>query len=216
MEEIFMKVSVNSIRPIASVALVAGETFTLIYFYPRRDFNERAFFSLLIFFSAFNLLFENWKPIRRTRGLRRIRGLGFVILALLCLIALRYWIAGDHISAMALAAIPGLAASSPLVRLSWRPAIRDWHQIMQDKKIATKLIALVIGTLSFITLDIMMIAARSWILALSTFWSILSSILALFSLCLSVLIVLTIWKVTKKLGVEPFPTQNCIAQEDRP
>lgn len=211
-----MKVSVNSIRPLASVALVAGETFTLVYFYPRRDFDEHAFFSLLIFFSAFNLLFENWKPIPRTRGLRRIRGLGFVILVLLCLIAFRYWVAGDHISAMALAAIPGLAALAPLRRLCWPSAMRDWHQITQDKKTATKFIASIIGVLSFVTLDFMIIAARSWILALSTFLSILTSILALFALLLSVVIVPTIRKIIEKLSVEPFPTQNCIAQEERP
>jgi hypothetical protein len=208
MEEIFMKVSVNSIRALASAALVAGETLTLVYFYPRRNFNEHAFFSLLIFFSTLNLLFENWKPIRGTRGL------GFVVLILFCLIALRYWVAGDHISAMALAAISGLAALAPLIRLCWS-AMHQSHQIKQDKKIATKYVALIIGVLSLVTSDFMIIAARSWILALSTFWSILSSLLALFSLLVSVVIVLTIRKITEKLSIQPFPTQNCIAQEDR-
>lgn len=211
-----MKVSVNSIRALASAPLVAGETFTLVYFYPRRDFNEHAFFSLLIFFSIFNLLFENWKPIPRTRGIRRIRGLSFAVLVLFCLIALRYWVSGDHISAIALAAIPGLVALAPLLRLCWPPATCDWQQIMQDKKIATKYIALIIGIFSIVTLDFMIIAARSWILALSTFWSILSSILALFSVLLSVVIVLTSRKIIEKLSVEPFPTRKCITQEDHP
>ena len=192
-----MKVSVNSIRALASAALVAGETFTLVYFYPRRDFNEHAFFSLLIFFSIFNLLFENWKPIPRTRGIRRIRGLSFAVLVLFCLIALRYWVAGDHISAVALAAIPGLAVLAPLLRLCWPPAMRDWQQVMQDKKIATRFIALIIGVFSFATLDFMIIATRSWILALSTFWSILSSILALFSLLISVVIFRTFGKLQR-------------------
>jgi hypothetical protein len=170
--------SVKLFRIFALAVMAVGETLTLIHLYPRKNFVDCLFFSLLILSAAISLLFERWEPLR---GIPGIRGTGIIICIVLCPMALRYWLAGDLFSAILLAAFPVFGALNDIATLI-RPPIwpESPEEMPPDWKLPLRHVVGYFAALSYLALALVVVAARSWLLALSTLWSLFSGILALF------------------------------------
>jgi hypothetical protein len=166
--------TVAKVRIKVMLALAICEAIGIFYFYARPSLVEFAFLSLLVVSFITGLLWANWK---RRPG---IVAVGTLIWPCFCLMGLRCWSVGDHVSGMALAGIPLLSVLREYWALVLRP--NPWSIEKQEMFFENPGFKDLFGTIFFfaITPAVLGLAAiRSWAYYPSMAWAMFFGLFAI-------------------------------------
>jgi hypothetical protein len=115
---------VGKVRIAIMLALSVCEMAGLIYFYRHPGLAEFAFLSLMGMSFIIGLLWADWNRHPA------IRAVGTLIAPCFCLMGMRCWNVGDHVSGVALAAVPLLGVLRAYPAMVYRP--NPWSQAQQE------------------------------------------------------------------------------------